>query len=64
VLFMNKSPGPVIVPGGGKLLNSENVPVQMMRINNKGLSSINDWDLDLNLPGYSVTLITTIPVPK
>jgi hypothetical protein len=64
VLLMNKSPRPVLVPGGGKLLSGEKGPVRFLRINNKGLSTLNEVSADIILPGYSVTLMTTIPVHK
>ncbi len=64
LLLMNKSIGPVLVPGGGKLLNAEKHPVRVLRINNKGLSSLKELPSDIILPGYSVTLVTTIPEEK
>ncbi len=64
VLLMNKSPRPVLVPGGGKLLSAEKQSVRVLRINNKGLSSLKELPSDITLPGYSVTMITTVPEEK
>lgn len=64
LLFMNKSIGPVLVPGGGNLVKSDTHPLRVMRITNQGLSSLPALPSDIILPGYSVTLMTTVPEDK
>ncbi len=64
LLLMNKSIGPVLIPGGGKLLSAEKQSLRVLRINNKGLSSLKELPADIILPGYSVTLMTTMPEEK